>query len=198
MVREGCNAPTVAWSTFRERLPRVLSRHALDFNKSSVYSIYVRIQPNNSNQYFSLSSQVWKLFPSKPPSALELLKMECGVNGRFGSRRAHTPFLFHLATGRHKYYSASNRYGDHEEEAEEQLKTISANFPLLHLLKRVLPFISSKLHPKVPLSTAVTHVSTHSHTRTHKAPIMTTYSGQHWCLFLGNDFKVKAEVCVRG
>ena len=37
MFGEGCNAPTVAWSTFRERLPRVRPRHAPDFNNGSVW-----------------------------------------------------------------------------------------------------------------------------------------------------------------
>lgn len=123
MVREGCNRPTVAWSTLHKRLPRVQPRHALDFNKCAVWwdvCVCVCIQPNNLNQYFRVSSKVWKLFPSKQSSTLEPLKMECGVKDGLVAAAKNTPFLFHLATGWHKYYSAaSNRYGDHEEETEQ-------------------------------------------------------------------------------
>lgn len=93
MVRHGCNGPVgclvnVPWATAKgPAQARAGLQQVLCVVKLRVlYSIYVCIQPKNLKPYFSLSSQVWKLFLSEPSSTLQLLKMELGSNGRFNGR----------------------------------------------------------------------------------------------------------------
>lgn len=171
MVREGCNGLTVARLTFHERLPGVLSRHVPTSTSAlcgeSVYSIYVCMQPNNSNQYFSLSSTSVEIISKQAILHPGVSKDEMWSNGQFTSHWANTPFLFHLATRRHS--TAWNRYGDHEEETEEQLKPISANFLLLYLLKGYY----SKLHPRF-LFPPLWH--NFPHTNTHEVTILTSHT----------------------
>lgn len=131
MVWKGCNGLTVAWSTFHEWLPEVWPRHVPD--KCCVWwevcTIFTFGFSHTNKPIFRCFLQVWKLFPSNLSSALELLKMECGVTDGLVAAAKDTPFLFRLATGQHKYYSAAwNRYGHHEEKTEESFQTISANF----------------------------------------------------------------------
>lgn len=53
------------------------------------------------------------------------------------------------------------------------------------------------IHPRFLFSAAVTHFFPHTHTA--NVTIKSTRPGSHWCpVFLRNDFKGKAEVCIHG
>lgn len=131
---------------------------------ASVYSIYLCSQPNNSNRYFSFSLSSVELISKQANLHPGASKDGMWSYGRFSGRCTNTPFLFHLATGQHKYHStASKRHCNHEEETGEHLKIILANSLILHLLKEYYCFL--KAPPTVPLSTAVTQLSTQSHTQ---------------------------------
>lgn len=65
------------------------------------------IQKKTFKPIFECFFQVWKLSFSSPSSTPELLKMEKGVMGSSVVDAKNITFLFHLATGWHKYYDTA-------------------------------------------------------------------------------------------